>query len=71
MDLVPVVIQDPVWEASFPEVGGLLVPFVDAATGRVARVRLSRREAAARRTHNEERLQEQLRFFLALESTPS
>ena len=29
-DIVPVVIQDPVWEASFPEIGGVVVTFVDA-----------------------------------------
>ncbi len=44
-DLVPVVVQDPVWEQSFPPVGGLVVPFADPARGRVRKVRLSPREA--------------------------
>ena len=38
-------IQDPVWEQSFPDVGGVSVPVADARDGRVELVRLSRREA--------------------------
>jgi uncharacterized protein (DUF58 family) len=54
-DAVPVVIQDPVWEQSFPDVGGIGIPILDAATGRVATLRLSRREARERRERNVER----------------
>jgi uncharacterized protein (DUF58 family) len=54
-DVVPVVIQDPVWERSFPDVHGAALPLVDPATGAVSVVRLSRREAAARRDANTER----------------
>jgi uncharacterized protein (DUF58 family) len=54
-DLVPVVIQDPLWERSFPDVGGVAVPVADPRTGTVSLVRLSRREARRRRTANEER----------------
>ena len=57
-DLVPVVIQDPLWDASFPDVSGLVVPFVDPATGAVARVRLSPKETVALRLANEARLRE-------------
>src|SRR6266536_29842 len=32
-DVVPVVIQDPVWERSFPDVGGVVVPLHDQSTG--------------------------------------
>ena len=32
-DVVPVIVQDPVWEQSFPAVGGVGVPFADPATG--------------------------------------
>ena len=47
-DIVPVVIQDPVWEASFPEVGGVVVTFVDAATAAcVRRVRHAPRRGSA------------------------
>src|SRR5256885_402047 len=38
-DVVPVVIQDPVWEQSFPDVSGVVVPLADPATGRVSYVR--------------------------------
>jgi uncharacterized protein (DUF58 family) len=65
-DLVPVVLQDPVWEQSFPPVGGLVVPFADPARGRVHKVRLSRREAEERRRANEARLERLLADFRSL-----
>ena len=52
-DVVPVVIQDPVWEQSFPPVGGVTVPIADPRSGRVALVRLTRRQAERRRRANE------------------
>ncbi len=55
-DVVPVVIQDPVWEQSFPDVSGIVVPLRDPETRRVAHIRLTRKEALARRRANEERL---------------
>ncbi|HST25635.1 MAG TPA: DUF58 domain-containing protein [Gaiellaceae bacterium] len=55
-DVVPVVIQDPVWEQSFPPIERLVVPFADPATGRTHRIRLGRVEAALRRRANESRL---------------
>jgi uncharacterized protein (DUF58 family) len=64
-DLVPVVVQDPVWEQSFPPVGGLVVPFTDAAS-RPAKVRVSRGEARARREANEARLAGLLADFRSL-----
>ena len=54
-DPVPVVVQDPTWEASFPDVGGVVVPYLDPADGTVRDVRLSRAEARARREANGER----------------
>ena len=45
-ELVPVVIQDPVWERTFPDVGGVTVPYADPATGGVVPVYLTRAEAA-------------------------
>ena len=54
-DVVPVVVQDPVWERSFPDVGGVTLPLLDPDERRSAPVRLSRKEAAARRLLNEER----------------
>ena len=52
---MPVVIQDPVWEASFPEIGGVVVTFVDAASGAVRRVRMRRGEARRLRAAHEAR----------------
>jgi uncharacterized protein (DUF58 family) len=54
-DLVPVVIQDPVWERSWPEIGGVGVPVADPRDGHVHLVRLSRRQAARRRAEHVER----------------
>jgi uncharacterized protein (DUF58 family) len=59
-DLVPVVIQDPVWEQSFPDVSSVAVPVADPRTGVVSPVRLGRRQAARRRAANESRLRELL-----------
>jgi uncharacterized protein (DUF58 family) len=69
-DLVPVVVQDPVWEQSFPPVGGLVVPFAEPGHGRVRKVRLSRREAEARREANEARLERLLADFRSLGLDP-
>jgi uncharacterized protein (DUF58 family) len=54
-DVVPVVVRDPVWEQSFPPVGGVGVPVMDPGSGRVSLVRLTARAAARRRAANEER----------------
>jgi uncharacterized protein (DUF58 family) len=69
-DLVPVVIQDPTWEQSFPDVSGIVVSLRDPRTGRVAPVRLRAREAGARRAANEERLHGLLETFRALDIDP-
>lgn len=58
LELVPVVIQDPVLEQSFPALGGLLVPVADPAGDSRSLVRLSRREARTLREQNERRLTE-------------
>jgi hypothetical protein len=69
-DLVPVVIQDPVWEQSFPDVSGIVVPLRDPATGRAHSVRLKRKEALARRAANERRLHDLLETFALLDIDP-
>jgi len=69
-DVVPVVIQDPVWEQSFPDVGSVVVPVRDPASGRVHPVRLSAQEARERREANEKRLQRLLDEFAALGFDP-
>jgi uncharacterized protein (DUF58 family) len=55
-DVVPVVVQDAVWEQSFPDVGGAVLPVWDPYARRVRATRLTRREASARRLANEDRL---------------
>jgi uncharacterized protein (DUF58 family) len=62
-DIVPVVIQDPLWERSFPDVGGVVLPFLDHTSGRFVTVRLSDREAAEMREQNERRAADLLARF--------
>jgi uncharacterized protein (DUF58 family) len=69
-DLVPIVIQDPIWEQSFPDVSGIVVSLRDPATGRVLPVRLKRGEAEIRRKANEARLHALLEGFRALDLDP-
>jgi uncharacterized protein (DUF58 family) len=54
-DLVPVVIQDPRWEQTFPAVGGAVLPLVEPAGGKRRYVRLRRADAELRRLANERR----------------
>ena len=56
-DVTPVVVQDPVWEQSFPELRGVLLPIADVATGERGTIWVGGREARARRAANEQRLE--------------
>jgi len=69
-DIVPVVIQDPVWERSFPDIGGVAIPFHDFTTGKFVSVRLTEREAAWMREENEARAAELLDRFRMLDLGP-
>ncbi|MGZ4334346.1 MAG: DUF58 domain-containing protein [Gaiellaceae bacterium] len=69
-ELVPVVIQDPLWERTFPDVGGVTIPYADPTTGRVVPVRLSLREADRRREQNEARWNGLVRDFRSLGIEP-
>jgi uncharacterized protein (DUF58 family) len=69
-ELVPVIVQDPVWEQSFPEVGGMVMPFVDPESGDVSLVRFSEAEVEERRAANETRLVDLLRSLRALDMDP-
>ena len=53
-DVIPVVLQDPLWERSFPDVNGFVLEVADVG-GRSRQVRLRRRETAQRRQVNEAR----------------
>ena len=61
LDLVPVIIQDPDWEQSFPEVVGSVLPLADPASGQLVDVYMSRAEVRSRREENGERLRSILR----------
>jgi uncharacterized protein (DUF58 family) len=62
-DVVPVVVQDPTWEQSFPPVSGFVLPLDQP-------VRLTRREAEERRAENERRLDGLLESFSAIQVDP-
>ena len=57
-DVVPVIVQDPVWEQTFPQVGGVVLPVADPVSGEVQDVLVSSREARERAVANEHRLAE-------------
>jgi hypothetical protein len=57
-DVVPVVVQDPVWEQDFPAIDGIATPVLDPARRSLTAVRLSADEVAARRDANRRRLRE-------------
>jgi hypothetical protein len=67
---VPVVVQDPTWERTFPDVSGTMVPVLQPQTGKATFLRLSRREAVQRRRANEERWERLQRTFALLDLDP-
>jgi uncharacterized protein (DUF58 family) len=69
-DVTPVVIQDPTWEQSFPDVDGIVVPFLDPGTQRVHHASMSPAEVAERRAANEERFRSIVAGFRSLDLEP-
>jgi Protein of unknown function DUF58 len=69
-ELVPVVIQDPVWERTFPDVGGIAIPYTHPQSGLVTPVHLTRGEAARLRAEHEERWEQLVRDFRSLGIEP-
>jgi uncharacterized protein DUF58 len=69
-ELVPVVIQDAVWERTFPQVGGITIPYADPRTGRVYPTYVTEKEAAALRTAHELRWQNLVDSFRSLGIEP-
>jgi uncharacterized protein (DUF58 family) len=69
-DVVPVVLQDPTWERSFPDVSGSSIPVVPPRTGRLTFIRVTRREAIERRRRNEERWRALMASFGMLDLEP-
>lgn len=47
-DIVPVIVQDRIWEQSFPDVSGIVLPFADPADGARKFAELTRRETERR-----------------------
>ncbi len=70
LEIVPVVIQDPVWEQSFPRVHGAALPLRDVATSRRDVAYLTEPEVAARREANQLRLRRLLHGFRSLDMDP-
>jgi len=69
-EIVPVVIQDAVWEQSFPLVGPIVLPLADPCDGKVVELHLSRRGARARRESNVRRRDRLLARFVELGLDP-
>jgi len=65
-ELVPVIIQDPIWERTFPDVSGISVPYAEPASGRVVPIHITRREAVALKVEHEERWQGLIDGFRSL-----
>jgi hypothetical protein len=65
-DVVPVIVQDRVWEQSFPQIDGVAISLADARGSGTRLVRLERREVEARRSFNEARLERLQRDFVRL-----
>jgi hypothetical protein len=65
-----VVVQDPVWEQSFPLVHDLLVPITDPETGTTSSVRLTAKEALERNESNQARLRQLSQGFQRLQFDP-
>ena len=68
-EIVPVIVQDPIWERSYPDVSGLVVPFV-AADGTVSLAAVTAREARELREMNEGRWTDLLHGLRALDLDP-
>jgi uncharacterized protein (DUF58 family) len=69
-DVVPVIVQDPLWEQSFPQVGGVVLPLEEPATGRAADLFVGAREARSRAAANEARWEALLGRFRRLGFDP-
>jgi uncharacterized protein (DUF58 family) len=65
-ELVPVIVQDPVWERTFPDVSGISVPYADPQSGRVYPVHITRKEAQRLRGEHQRRWDGLIRDFRTL-----
>jgi uncharacterized protein (DUF58 family) len=63
LDVTPLVVQDPVWEQSFPQISGVVVPFVAPGSARGSDVWITRRRARELKAANERRLADTIERF--------
>ena len=70
LEIVPVVIQDPVWEQSFPRVHGAALPLRDIETNGRNLAYLTESEVEERRATHETRLRRLIRGFRSLDLDP-
>ena len=69
-DVTPLLVQDPVWEQSFPRIGGVVVPFVEPGSAQRMDVWIGRRRAEAHAADNERRLEQAIARFRRLGFDP-
>jgi uncharacterized protein (DUF58 family) len=69
-EVVPVIVQDPTWEQSFPVVPSVILPLFDPTSGEIVDVRLSRSQANERRQLHEGRCAALLSRFQSLGIEP-
>jgi hypothetical protein len=69
-EIVPVILQDPVWEQSFPDVSGVVVPYATPGDSEISLVALTAREARELKEANERRWDELLYGLRALDMEP-
>ena len=69
-DVVPVILQDPLWERSFPAVAGVGLPLIDPQARTTSLVRLRRRQAEQLRLDHERRFDELVALFTSLGLEP-
>jgi uncharacterized protein (DUF58 family) len=65
-DVTAVLVQDPVWEQTFPRLGGVVLPLADPGSARRTDVWIGRRRAEALATGNEHRLEQTTARFRRL-----
>lgn len=69
-EVVPVIVQDPVWEQDFPDLASIVAPLVDPVARRLLHVRLTDQEVEQRQAANRERKQRLLGAFESLGLEP-
>jgi uncharacterized protein (DUF58 family) len=69
-DVTPVVVQDPLWEQSFPRIGRVVVPFVAPGSALRSDVWITGRRARELAAANEQRLEETIGRFRRLGFDP-